>query len=99
MKVAYNACFGGFDLSHKATMRYAELKGITLYAFVDVRTHDLDTKDRYRRASDEEAEGAFTVFYCTTPEYSSDTHWYKGRFDDERNDPHLIQVILRQAQD
>jgi hypothetical protein len=27
-KVAYNACYGGFSLSHKAIMRYAELKGI-----------------------------------------------------------------------
>lgn len=30
-KVVYNACYGGFGLSDKATKRYAELKGITLY--------------------------------------------------------------------
>jgi hypothetical protein len=30
-KIVYNACYGGFDLSHEAVMRYAELKGITLY--------------------------------------------------------------------
>jgi hypothetical protein len=31
-KIVYNACRGGFGLSHKGIMRYAELKGITLYA-------------------------------------------------------------------
>lgn len=31
VKVAYNACFGGFSLSHDAHLRYAELAGLTLY--------------------------------------------------------------------
>lgn len=31
MKVVINTCFGGFGLSEKAILRYAELKGITLY--------------------------------------------------------------------
>ena len=31
MKVVINACKGGFGLSEKAIMRYAELKGLTLY--------------------------------------------------------------------
>ena len=31
MKVVINACYGGFGLSEKAVMRYAELKGLTLY--------------------------------------------------------------------
>jgi len=30
-KIAYNACYGGFSLSHEAHLRYAELKGITVY--------------------------------------------------------------------
>lgn len=30
-KVVYNGCFGGFGLSDQAVLRYAELKGITLY--------------------------------------------------------------------
>lgn len=32
MKVVINACYGGFSLSHAAVLRYAEIKGITLYA-------------------------------------------------------------------
>jgi hypothetical protein len=30
-KIVYNACYGGFGLSHEGMMRYAEIKGITLY--------------------------------------------------------------------
>jgi hypothetical protein len=31
MKLVINGCFGGFGLSDEAVMRYAEIKGITLY--------------------------------------------------------------------
>lgn len=30
-KIVYNACYGGYSLSREAMMRYAEIKGITLY--------------------------------------------------------------------
>ena len=29
-KIVYNACYGGFSLSHEAIRRYAEIKGIVL---------------------------------------------------------------------
>lgn len=31
MKVVINKCFGGFSLSEAAILRYAEIKGLTLY--------------------------------------------------------------------
>ena len=31
MKVVINRCFGGFGLSHEATLRYFEIKGIEVY--------------------------------------------------------------------
>ena len=34
-EIVINKCFGGFGLSHKAIMRYAELKGIKLYVEKD----------------------------------------------------------------
>ncbi len=36
MKVVINRCFGGFGLSHEGILKYAEIKGITLYTCVDV---------------------------------------------------------------
>lgn len=30
-KIVYNDCYGGFSLSQAAMLRYAEIKGITLY--------------------------------------------------------------------
>lgn len=30
MKIVINKCYGGFSISHKAVMRYAELKGIKI---------------------------------------------------------------------
>lgn len=31
MKIVINTCYGGFGLSEKAVLRYAELKGFTVY--------------------------------------------------------------------
>ena len=35
MEIIINTCYGGYSLSHKAVMRYAELKGIKLYPWTD----------------------------------------------------------------
>ena len=35
MKVVINKCFGGFGLSHRAVMRYAEVAGFHLYPYLD----------------------------------------------------------------
>lgn len=93
-KIAYNACYGGFGLSHDAIKRYAELKGVTIYAFVNEKKADggIDLHS-HRLATDEEARKAFMVHYCTTPEFSNDTYWSSGRMEKDRSDPNLIQVI------
>jgi thioredoxin reductase len=36
-KVVINSCFGGFGLSHDATLRYAELKGLKLIVVEEER--------------------------------------------------------------
>jgi len=98
MKVAYNACFGGFGLSYAAIMRYAELKGIKLYAFTDKRRPDgglvpLKEKNRMRPITADEAPTTFMIHYCTTPEYSDESYWSGYDMRNNRSDPALIQVI------
>lgn len=57
MKLVINRCFGGFGLSHKAIMKYAELKGIKLYAWVDEHT--------LRHTPEATVETATMVHYAT----------------------------------
>lgn len=94
MKIVINKCFGGFSLSHEAVMRYAEIKGFTLYAFVDGRKDDgrldFNTKVPYIGQQD-----AFIIHYSTKPlkngTYEEDS--YFGDRDIERTDSALIQVV------
>lgn len=92
-KIAYNRCFGGFGLSHAAIMRYADLKGIKLYAFV--ADYESGKRDAYRPFSDADNERQPTIHYCTTPEFSNETYWseHDAIRNNARHDPDLIKVI------
>lgn len=86
MKVVINKCYGGFGLSPKAVMRYAELAGITLH-------HDGDGFcDHYYKVPAEQ--------YKKQYEESERTRYYtaiNGLYFSERqiarNDPNLVQVV------
>jgi len=95
-KVVINKCYGGFGLSHKAVMRYAELKGMTLYPWIDEITR------RYYKTFEEAIkESLLLVHYSTTPVKKEDqsltsknnakNYWYHG--DISRTDPVLIQLV------
>ena len=43
-KIVYNACYGGFSLSHEAIMRYAEIKGINI-AIGEFSIYDIERTD------------------------------------------------------
>ena len=86
MKVVINSCFGGFSLSHAAVLRYAELKGITLYSFVSV-SGSFSKTEPYN--GQEPPFGM--IHYYTTPEEESDS--YFSDRDIPRNDPALVQVV------
>ena len=95
MKIAVNKRWGGFGISHKAILRYAELKGIKLYACVDKRDEkgelDFGKLENYTNQTD-----SFCIHYLTQPlredgTYVEDTYWSYSNI--ERNDPLLIQVI------
>jgi len=68
MKVVKNDCFGGFRLSHAAVMRYAELKGMTLYPFIDDRGN-IKAKPKPWDGTEKPMLGL--IYYCTTKRYSN----------------------------
>ena len=89
-KVVINRCFGGFGLSHKAVMRYAELKGIKLYAWLDKPYEGKSLDDK-----------SAIIHYTTIPksEYlrmdsvKSSDYYFNPHHDIPRDDPILIQVV------
>ena len=61
-KIVINGGYGGFSLSHKAVMRYAELKGVKVYGYVEARNAsghlNFDKYEPYK-----EGEGYFCIHY------------------------------------
>jgi hypothetical protein len=89
-KIVYNACFGGFGLSHKAIMRYAEIKGITLYIHDDrfMNEYYLCPSEEYERIlAEEEANPIYP------DRFTRSNSLYFSPNDIERNDPVLAQVV------
>jgi len=95
MKIVINKCYGGFGVSHKGIMRWAELKGITLYPFTEEKLHDFSNQ-KYIPYIEGSEIPFFGVYYATKPltsegKYEEDSwFWYR---DIERNDPCLVQVV------
>jgi len=89
-KIVYNACYGGFSLSHEAIMRYAEIKGITLYTNkkYGFTNYYLCPPEEYDRINaEEQAKPASPGRFIRSNEmYFSDRNV-------ERNDPVLVQVV------
>lgn len=95
MKVVINACFGGFGLSYRAVMRYAELAGISLYPFVGQRDSDGNLCfDKHRPY--QEGEDAFLIHYAKQPLNDDGTYVENSYFSERgivRDDPLLIKTI------
>jgi hypothetical protein len=88
MKVVKNNCYGGFSLSHAAVMRYAELTGKTLYAFLP-STKSIDAGPVPYDGITSPPLGL--IFYCTKKKYSD-----KNSFNPvciNRSDKYLVQVV------
>lgn len=93
-KIVYNDCLGGFGLSYRGVMRYAELSGIELFAFTDKRDENgiIQVCDvKVRVASPEQADDTFTIYYYTS-EDQSDDKYFSDR-DIDRSDPALAQTV------
>ena len=102
MKLVINKCYGGFGLSHECIMRYGELAGIKLFAYINFRDEE-DNRDskKYIEYHGEEKNRLEIVFYFTkkmTAKQLSDsgnwgkTYWSGGR-DTKRDDPFLVQAV------
>lgn len=87
-KIVYNACYGGYSLSEKAILRYAELKGMTLYASKDHRF----SMTSFTTIPYEEYE----ILYEADAELGNFSRSIEAYFCDsdiERDDPVLVQVV------
>jgi hypothetical protein len=94
MKVVINKCYGGFGLSCEGMMRYAELKGLTLYPKGDglyTIYWTVSPKDRVTELSNE-------AFYALP---RAERIEYNRKFSEQtlhareiaRDDPALVQVV------
>jgi len=93
MKVVINKCFGGFGLSHKAIMLYAELKKIKLYPYLD----DITKKVYGDRANLDNIDILPWCHYSTVPVDNEDTlnkNYWSYR-DIPRDDKTLITVVRK----
>ena len=85
MKIVINRCYGGFGLSEKAVMRYAELAGMTLYPekteFGDIQYYKVPKKEFDKIKS--ENPNAYKVH--------NSLMFFESFI--KRNDPLLIQVV------
>ena len=89
-EVVINTCYGGFDLSYEAVMRYAELKGIKLYAFGD------DLENHTYVSYNGKGKKPFCLHYRTKPLTFKDEDISIGYFsasDLKRDDKQLVEVI------
>ena len=86
MKIVINRCHGGYGISEKAVMRYAELSGITLYPY---KNREFGFTEYYKVPKEEfdqiknENPEAYTIH--------NSLMFFESRI--ARNDPILIQVI------
>jgi len=95
MKVVINRCYGGFGLSIKAILRYAEIKGITLHPFTEVGEIGI-LSQKYKACDPFSVKSLLGPHFSTMP-LTADGKYEKGSyFSDrniERNDPALVQVV------
>jgi len=97
MKVVINRCFGGFGLSHEATLRYFEIKGIDVYPEQDNAIWKLWTYWIVKpedRIESREGEAFYAMSMQERQAYNkahSEQTVYPREI--ERHDPVLVQVV------
>jgi len=101
MKVAYNACFGGFSLSPLALTAFAKKKGITLYWYTKVDDRKILAwgEGKLRRLHRPPKAGGWSTFPLTEDigevanNYLETSYYSEPFYEEDRSDPDLIEVI------
>lgn len=95
MKIAYNACYGGFSLSPEGLTLYAKKKGIDLVWYhKDYRTKKVTKLNNMADASSWSCEAYTEDFGDNPKELLEDYFYYPSFYDNEsRTDKDLIAVI------
>jgi hypothetical protein len=92
MQIVLNKCYGGFSISHKAIMRYYELKGIPLYPFESTYNMKKNTESFTWYEGD---GNSYDILYFTKVFSNGmpDSETYISVREFERNDPLLVRVV------
>lgn len=93
MKIVINRCYGGFGLSDAGMMRYAEIKGITLYPEDSTYGKIYYTVPPELRLPDI-GDGFYKLSLDERHRYnkiSAEQRLYSGEI--ERDDPALVQTV------
>ena len=90
MKVVYNACYGGFGLSHEAMLAYGKKKGVDLVAY-GIKYEDGTTG--YSRCSDGRVTYYTTKDVGDVPTFSDISTGLFKFPEGFRHDPDLVAVV------
>ncbi|KGL43026.1 hypothetical protein EP56_08530 [Listeriaceae bacterium FSL A5-0209] len=103
MKLVVNRCYGGYGLSSKAILRVLELKGETVFAYVQT-DKNLEREAENLKAIDKDYKEGFwdKIYYfrepldlCENGDISFDELRYKNEIDVyfDREDKDLVQIV------
>jgi hypothetical protein len=90
MEIVVNRCFGGFGLSYKAVMRYAELIGKNIYAYA---SDGNSSSSKCRQIFEDDS---YCTHYLTEPnltKFPEDNDLYFSERNIMRNDENLVKVV------
>lgn len=98
-KIVINGCFGGFSLSLKGQLRYAELKGFRLFFYKQTKYsfQEPDKIDEYVRVESDEGSLFVNALKVDLGKKTNELKYREGEYfsdrDIERTDEALIQVV------
>ena len=104
MKVAYNACYGGFSLSTKASIEYAKRKGDDLTFYKQTKYKHNGGKSEYIKVTGDIDNSLFLEASTkdlgdVTSEIPSEFYYYKSFDNEDRTDSDLIAIIEEMGKD